>query len=64
IETRGGQRILLETESGRSFEGSRRFYEANGYDQEDRFLKQFIPKDGSVVYRKDFESDAKGSESQ
>jgi ribosomal protein S18 acetylase RimI-like enzyme len=64
IEARGGQRILLETESGRSFEGSRRFYEANGYDQEDRFLKHFIPKDGSVVYRKDFESDANDRESQ
>jgi ribosomal protein S18 acetylase RimI-like enzyme len=55
IAARGGRRILLETERGRAFEGSRLFYEANGYDVEDRFLKQFIPKEGSVVYRKDFE---------
>jgi ribosomal protein S18 acetylase RimI-like enzyme len=64
IEARGGQRILLETESGRAFEGSRLFYEANGYDQEERFLKQFIPKDGSVVYRKDFESGDDDHDSQ
>ncbi len=61
---RGAKRILVETEGGRTFEAARTFYEANGYDREDRFLRQFIPKEGGVVYRKDFESDAQERQPQ
>ncbi|MFH1913808.1 MAG: GNAT family N-acetyltransferase [Pseudomonadota bacterium] len=64
VAARGGMRILIETESGRTFEAARTFYEATGYDREDRFLRQFIPKEGGVVYRKDFESDAQERQAQ
>jgi len=64
VAARGGRRILLETEKGRAFEAAHTFYEANGYDREDRFLRQFIPKEGGVVYRKDFESEARERQAQ
>lgn len=51
VAARQGKRILLETGLDRSFEHARRFYEANEFTQEHRFLKQFIPNQGGVIYR-------------
>ena len=53
----GGRRIFLETGGESQFEPARLFYEANGFVQEHRFRKQFIPKTGGVVFRKDLGED-------
>ena len=55
VAARKGKRILLETGKDRPFEPARSFYEANGYEQEQRFLRQFIPVDDGVVYRLNIE---------
>lgn len=48
---RGCRRVFLETGTDRPFEPARNFYEANGFDLEQRFHKQFIPIEGGAVYR-------------
>lgn len=57
VSTAGGKGIFLETGGGRAFENARLFYEANGFSKETRFLKQFIPTAGDVVYRFDIDTD-------
>lgn len=51
-----GKRIFVETGDNHLFEAARQFYEAAGFMQEVRFRKQFIPKPGGVVFRKDLDS--------
>ena len=51
VAARRGKRVFLETGTDRAFEPARGFYEANGYAQETRFHKQFIPVEDGVVYR-------------
>ena len=51
IGTGKSQRVFLETGADRAYEGARCFYEANGFDREERFHKRFIPLEGGVVYR-------------
>ncbi|MBC16980.1 GCN5-related N-acetyltransferase [Pseudodesulfovibrio profundus] len=64
ITVAGGKGIFLETGGGRSFENARLFYEANGFTQETRFHKQFIPSAGDVVYRFDIDTDGKEEQQQ
>lgn len=52
-----GTRILLETGEGRTYENARCFYEANDFAREHRFLRQFIPDNGHVVYRHFIDAD-------
>ena len=51
IGTGKSRRVFLETGADRAYEGARSFYEANGFDREERFHKRFIPLEGGVVYR-------------
>jgi len=51
IGTGKSHRVFLETGADRAYEGARAFYEANGFDREERFHKHFIPLEGGVVYR-------------
>jgi len=46
----GGRRIFLEASMERASEGARNFCEANEFNQEHRYCKQFIPNQGGVVY--------------
>lgn len=57
VTSYGGKQIFLETGKSRLFEKARLFYEANEYVVENRFLKQFIPKDDGVVYCRMLESE-------
>ncbi|MBI9080102.1 MAG: GNAT family N-acetyltransferase [Pseudodesulfovibrio sp.] len=57
VTTRSGKRIFLETGDSRLFETPRLFYEANNYTMEQRFFKQFIPKDDAIVYCRTIESE-------
>lgn len=57
ISAANGKRIFLETGQDRSFEGARAFYEANDFDPELRFCKQFIPNQGGAVYRLELDSE-------
>jgi len=52
-----GRRVFLETGDDEPFAGARSFYEANGFDQEHRFHKHFIPLEGGVVYRLNLDAD-------
>lgn len=45
-----GDRLFLETGTDKMFENSRRFYEANNFIQQHRYIKQFTPNDGGIVY--------------
>lgn len=45
-----GHRLYLETGTNKIFENSRRFYEANNFIQQHRYIKQFTPNDGGIVY--------------
>ncbi|MEF2231171.1 MAG: GNAT family N-acetyltransferase [Pseudodesulfovibrio sp.] len=51
IGSEKSRRVFLETGADRAYEGARGFYEANGFDREERFHKHFIPLEGGVVYR-------------
>ena len=50
VASRGGKRIFLETGADRALEKARLFYEANGFGQESRFNKHFIPSEGGLAY--------------
>ena len=52
-----GNKIYLEASEDRAFENTRLFYEANGYAMTTRFCRQFIPKDGCVVYQRTLAGD-------
>jgi ribosomal protein S18 acetylase RimI-like enzyme len=52
----GGKQIFLETGSDYRFEGAQSFYEANGFEHERRYIKQFVPAEGGSVYRRDVET--------
>lgn len=53
----GGGHVFLEAGLDRIFEESRLFYEANGFHAEHRYVKQFIPNEGGIVYRCDVDAD-------
>ncbi len=52
----GGNRIYLETKTDRAFETARHFCEANDFIHENRYIKQFIPENGAMVYRCDLQA--------
>ncbi|QJB58442.1 GNAT family N-acetyltransferase [Pseudodesulfovibrio sp. zrk46] len=62
VET--GNRVYLETGTEKKFENARRFYEANDFIQQNRYIKQFTPNDGGVVYCYDITSDTIGEQPQ
>lgn len=53
IANKDGDSIFLETKTDRSYETARLFCEANNYIPELRYIKQFIPENGGIVYRCD-----------
>jgi len=57
IANQSGSSIFLETKTDRSYETARLFCEANNFSPEHRFIKQFIPENGGIVYRCDLSSD-------
>ncbi|WP_320007184.1 GNAT family N-acetyltransferase [Maridesulfovibrio sp.] len=57
IAGKDGNSILLETKTDRAYETARLFCEANNFSPEHRFIKQFIPENGGIVYRCDLSSD-------
>ena len=57
IANQNGNSIFLETKTDRTYETARLFCEANNFSPEHRFIKQFIPENGGIVYRCDLSSD-------
>ncbi|XPV77622.1 MAG: GNAT family N-acetyltransferase [Desulfovibrio sp.] len=57
IATLGGDKILLEIELEQDFEHVSAFYEKNGYEQETRFCRYYIPKDGNAVFSRAIAND-------
>ena len=49
---RGGRLLIVETSSRDSYLGTRRFYEARGYDEAARIKSFYAPSDDRVVYTK------------
>ena len=58
IDYENGQCIFLETKTDRAFENARLFCEANNFIPEHRYIKQFTPEGGGIVYRYDMGPDA------
>lgn len=50
VENEGGSRIFMETKTDRAFEAARLFCEANDFFHETRYIKQFTPENGGIVY--------------
>lgn len=50
LSCKRGNQLFLETGADRMFEKSRRFYEANNFVQQHRYIKHFTPNDGGIVY--------------
>jgi ribosomal protein S18 acetylase RimI-like enzyme len=57
IDLNDGVRIFLETGDDKAFAGARSFYEANEFNHETRFCKQFIANQGGMVYRMVLDND-------
>ena len=49
---RGGRLLIVETSSRESYVGTRRFYEARGYQEAARIKAFYAPSDDRVVYTK------------
>lgn len=53
VAARGGERIFVEIPTDDDDDEIRDFYETNGFVEENRYRKQFVPKEGGLVFRLD-----------